>query len=120
MTLNLRAALQQFPELTLCVSRQYAIVTAFRAFSREWCRSVHNQSAAQLGLALADTTKMTITAAVFVYCGGSRALMFFSSSFSCRTSSSKRSRREAEAIEGPVIDSSGGAGNVTAPLNRCA
>ena len=72
---------------------------------------------------LADATKMTVIATVFVYRGGSRALMSFSSSFSCRTSSSKRSRREgagAEAIEGPVIDSSVRAGIVAAPLNRCA
>jgi hypothetical protein len=75
------------------------------------------------GFAFADATKMTVIATVLVYFGGSRALMSFSSSFSCRTSSSKRSRREgagAEAIEGPVIDSSVRAGIVTAPLNRCA
>ena len=70
-----------------------------------------------------DATKMTFTAKVFVYCGGSRALMCASSSFSCRTSSSKRSRREGagpEATEGPLIDSSVRAGIVTAPLKRCA
>ena len=67
--------------------------------------------------------EISIQTAWFVYCGGSRALMSFSSAFSCRTSSSKRSSREgadADAIEGSVTNSSVGVGMATAPLKRCA